>query len=92
MADQEAAREERRRQILRQDLEDLREVLRLRFGAIPDDIESLLLRLEDIEQTNRLVLVAANAPDLAAFRGEIASDMPAFRVLSPSWQTGRKGP
>ncbi len=89
--DHEAVAEERRRQILREDLADLRAVLMLRFGAIPDDIEARLQTLQDIEHTNRLVLVAANAPDLVALRGEFASDIPAFRILSGSFEPGSTG-
>jgi hypothetical protein len=76
----------RKRQILREDVVDLRAVLVMRFGGIPDDVEADLLALEDIERTNRLVLVAANAPDLDAFRAEIHSDIPAFRILSESFE------
>jgi hypothetical protein len=85
-ADRQETTEERRRQILREDLEDLRAVLTLRFGAIPDDIEQKLARLQDIEQTNRLVLVAANAPDMDTLRREFASEIPAFRILSGSFE------
>ncbi len=78
--------EQRKSRILREDLEDLQAVLVMRFGSIPDDIEARLLQIQDIEQTNRLVLVAANARDLDAFRSEISSDIPAFRILSESFE------
>ena len=90
-ADQQESIDERRRQILREDLEDLRAVLTLRFGAIPDDIEAKLRDLRDIEQTNRLVLVAANAPDLDALRREFSSEIPAFRILSGSFEQRPQG-
>ncbi len=86
MTRDDAAAEERMRQILQEDLEDLRTVLRLRFGVIPDDVEAGLRTLRDIEQTSRFVLVAANVPDLDALRAEIASDIPAFRILSEAFE------
>ncbi len=87
--EQDAEIEQRKRKILEADREDLRAVLLLRFGSIPDDVEARIAKLGDIEQTNRLVLVAANAADLEAFRSEISSEIPAFRILSEAFEPKR---
>lgn len=85
----DGALEERKRAMLEADREDLRAVLLLRFGGVPDDVEAKIMALSDIEQTSRLVLVAANAPDLQSFRAEISSEIPAFRILSEAFEPKR---
>ena len=69
---------------LRQDVEDLEAVLRLRFGALPDDLRAALRRIQDPAQANRLVLVAANAKSLTTFRLELEAGATAFRVPQPA--------
>ncbi|MDA8346308.1 MAG: hypothetical protein M0Z66_12620 [Thermaerobacter sp.] len=82
----DGALDERKLQLLQADREDLRTVLLMRFGGVPADVEEKIMALQDIEQTNRLVLVAANAPDLQALRSEISSEIPAFRILSEAFE------
>jgi hypothetical protein len=77
---------QRTRLLLEADRADLRTILLMRFGALPQEIEEKIMALRDIEQTNRLVLVAANAPDMEAFHAEIASETPAFRILSQAFE------
>ena len=63
-----------------EDLRDLMEVLGRRFGPLPDDLTAAIRSLTDVQQINRLVLVAANAADLGAFARELTHGSRAFRL------------
>lgn len=62
------------------DRADLEQVVRLRFGPPPADVVRAIGALSDPDQIQRLILVAANAADLATFRRELALGPGAFRL------------
>lgn len=64
----------------REDVDDLLEVLARRFGPPSRDLVAAVRALTDVQQIDRLILVAANAPDLDVFRQEMAYGSRAFRV------------
>lgn len=55
---------------LAQDREDLLNVLEMRFGGVPYDVRSAILQIRDPDILERLILIAANAPDWDAFEQE----------------------
>ena len=77
----------REQDLLAVDREDLREIVRLRFGGVPADVEEGIAKLQDISESSRLVLIAANAPDLESFRKELFAKIPAFRIMSDAFET-----
>ncbi|MBX6352400.1 MAG: hypothetical protein IRZ10_03625 [Thermoflavifilum sp.] len=65
------------------DKEDLLAVLEMRFGGVPYDVRNSILQIRDPDVLERLILVAANAPDWDAFETEW-QQRDGFRIhLSP---------
>lgn len=64
-----------------EDRQDLIEVLRMRFGNIPPQVEERLYQLDDFETIERLILVAANAPTLKVFLEELDQGNEAFKLV-----------
>jgi hypothetical protein len=57
--------------MLIQDQEDLINLLQMRFGEIAPEVVTAICTLEDMEQVERLILVAANAPEYRVFLEEL---------------------
>ena len=57
--------------VTNQDREDLITVLGLRFGPMPPDVAAGVRRVHDPAEMDHLILAAANAATLAAFRQEL---------------------
>lgn len=78
-----------------EDRQDLIEVLRMRFGDIPSQVEERLYQLNDFETIERLILVAANAPTLKVFLEELDQGNQAFKLVgerfNPLQQLQEKG-
>lgn len=64
---------------LEADREDLLRVVEMRFGPIPDEMRRQILQLDRVERVGRMILVAANAPDLDTVAKEL-KEPGAFRV------------
>ncbi|MUK88007.1 hypothetical protein GMD78_06290 [Ornithinibacillus sp. L9] len=64
-----------------QDREDLLHVLRMRFGDIAPGIVEKIYEINDLENLERLILVAANAPTLRIFLEELESGNASFKLV-----------
>ncbi|SER64168.1 hypothetical protein SAMN04487944_107110 [Gracilibacillus ureilyticus] len=77
------------------DRQDLLEILRMRFGAIPPSLEEQLYQLQDYATLERLILVAANAPTLQVFIEEVNEGNDSFKIVgdrfNPLQQLYEKG-
>jgi hypothetical protein len=67
--------------MLAQDREEVLEVLRIRFDAIPHEVERQIRQIRELDRLQRLILVAANAADLAVFVEELRESADSFRLL-----------
>ncbi|WP_138494213.1 hypothetical protein [Paenibacillus pinistramenti] len=65
---------------LRQDREDLFEILAMRFGEIPEGLIRQIGQLTDLNQLQRLILVACNSPDLNVFMEELGEPESSFKL------------
>lgn len=65
---------------LRQDREDLREILTMRFGDIPEDVNTQIEHITDLNQLQRLILVACNSLDLRVFTEELGEPDQSFKL------------
>ncbi|MDC3413513.1 hypothetical protein NC797_17640 [Aquibacillus sp. 3ASR75-11] len=65
---------------LMQDREDLIEVLRMRFGSISPDIIESIYEISQLEKIERLILVAANTPELEMVLEEMQEGAGSFRI------------
>jgi hypothetical protein len=70
-----------RQQAIEVDREDLLGVLALRFGQVPPETEETIRGLMDGPQIERLILVAANVPNLTRFTEELFEGKQAFRMV-----------
>ncbi|MCY0863852.1 MAG: hypothetical protein OWQ57_02765 [Sulfobacillus sp.] len=65
--------------VTEQDREDLLTLLRMRFGAVDPEMESLIRAITDATQIDHLILVAANAARPEHVWQEVKQ--PGFRVV-----------
>lgn len=63
-----------------QDREDLIGVLRMRFGGIAPGIIDTIYAFDEPDDMERLILVAANAPDLKTFLEELEEGSGNFKI------------
>lgn len=63
------------------DREDLLAVLSMRFGDVPPDIQMRIATVTGLDTLERLILVAANAPDWRSFVEELDAGAHAFRLV-----------
>ncbi|MCL6454991.1 MAG: hypothetical protein K6T78_15390 [Alicyclobacillus sp.] len=73
------------------DRADVIAVLTMRFGSIPPEVEQQIATMTDASRLERLVLVAANVPDFAAFRAELCEEGPVFRMVGESFNPLARG-
>jgi len=64
-----------------EDKEDLIAVLRMRFGKISPEMIDHIYTLNDLDTLERLILAAANAPDLSIFQEELEAGEGSFRLV-----------
>lgn len=64
-----------------QDREDLIAVLRMRFGDIQPGVVDAVYEISDMNTLERLILVAANAPELKIFLEELEEGSGTFKLL-----------
>lgn len=75
-----------RHAFLRGDREDLLTVLALRFGAVPESVQALIVACDDAATLERLILVAANVPDWGSFVRELDAGPHAFKLVGASYE------
>jgi hypothetical protein len=63
------------------DREDLLTVLRMRFGDIAPGIVEEVYKINDLDTLERLILVAANSPDLKTFLTELEEGKEGFKIV-----------
>jgi hypothetical protein len=76
------------------DREDLITVLKIRFGELPTNVIEAIYNLSDLETLERLILVAANAPDLHVFIEELEEGEGPFKITGERFnpiQSGQEG-
>ncbi|MDY0396622.1 hypothetical protein RWE15_22850 [Virgibacillus halophilus] len=64
-----------------QDREDLLTVLRMRFGEISPGIIDEIYQIKEMDTLERLILVAANTPNLSTFLEELKVGPGGFKIL-----------
>lgn len=64
-----------------EDREDLLALLKMRFGHIAPGIIEAVYQLNDLNTIERLILVAANAPDLKTFLTELEAGEGSFKIV-----------
>lgn len=64
-----------------QDREDLITVLQMRFGELPPTLVTQIYELNDLDTLERLILIAANAPNFKTFLEEMAEGSDGFRII-----------
>lgn len=62
------------------DREDLITVLKIRFGELPTHLTEAVYNISDLQTLERLILVAANAPDIHVFIEELEEGEGAFKL------------
>lgn len=82
-------------QYLDLDREDLNAILDMRFGEIPLQIAQKIASLQDLNQLQRLIIVACNAPEWNVFLEELYQDDQANKLVgdrfNPMGITSMKG-
>lgn len=73
--------DETRLAALQSDREDLLAVLVMRFGDVPNDIQAHIAAVTELDTLERLILVAANAPDWRSFVEELNAGSRAFSLV-----------
>lgn len=63
-----------------QDREDLIAILHMRFGDVPPALVEQIYELNDLDTLERLILVAANAPNFNIFLEEMEEGSGGFRI------------
>ena len=63
------------------DREDLIAVLKMRFGSIAPGIVDKIYELDSLDAIERLILVAANAPDLKTFLTELEAGEDSYKIV-----------
>ncbi len=69
------------KEMLSQDQEDVLEILRMRFLIVPDDVEAKITSIQNSNELQRLILVAANAASWNVFHEELDEGEASFRLL-----------
>ncbi|WP_054788014.1 MULTISPECIES: hypothetical protein [unclassified Gracilibacillus] len=72
------------------DRQDLIEILQMRFGVLPEELEEHLYQLSEFETLQRLILVAANAPTLRVFMEELQEGNHPFKLVGERFNPLRK--
>jgi hypothetical protein len=67
--------------MLVQDREDLIALIRMRFGEPPSETIDVIYGIERLDTLQRLILVAANAPEWAVFMEELRSGGESFKIV-----------
>ncbi len=66
---------------LEQDREDLIHVLKMRFGEIAPGIIEKVYEIDELDNLERLILAAANAPTLSVFLEELEAPHDSFKLV-----------
>lgn len=64
-----------------QDREDLLGLLKMRFGSIPTGVVEAIYQINSLDDLERLILVAANAPTFKIFFEELEEGQGSFRIM-----------
>lgn len=64
-----------------EDREDLIALLRMRFGDIPPGVIESVYKIDEHSTLERLILVAANAPEFKVFLEELEAGNGSFRII-----------
>lgn len=67
------------------DREDLIAVLQMRFSNIPGEVVQRIYEIDDLNALQRLILVAANAPDWQVFMEELGTFKGSYRLVGESF-------
>lgn len=68
-------------EVITQDLEDLMEILKMRFGSVSPDTLEAIHQITDFATVSRLILVAANSPTMRVFKEELKQGKDSFRIV-----------
>lgn len=79
-------RDERQRAMIEADREDLMQVLALRFGAVPESVQTRIAICNNSETLERWILVAANVPEWGAFLNDLDAGPNAFKMVGASYE------
>lgn len=63
------------------DHEDMLAILNMRFGAVPSEVRERIESCDNLDQLERLVLVAANVPTWDDFLAELTSASDEFKIV-----------
>ncbi|WP_075981903.1 hypothetical protein [Bacillus massilinigeriensis] len=63
------------------DREDLIALLQMRFGRITGEMIQRIYAINDMNTLQRLILVAANAPNWKIFMSELDSGIDSYRII-----------
>lgn len=66
---------------INQDKEDLKELLKMRFGSVNQMIIEKVNALDNLDKLGRLILVAANADSLNTFMEELDENEGTFKII-----------
>lgn len=67
--------------MLAQDQADVLEIVRIRFGDVPEEVVEKIISIQQLDVLQRLILVAANAADWPIFLEELLEGETSFRLL-----------
>lgn len=67
--------------MLELDRQDLLELLRMRYGDVPQDVREAIDRLTDPNTVQRLILAAANAASWEIFVEELQAGDQSFKLI-----------
>ncbi|WP_232699247.1 hypothetical protein [Brevibacillus daliensis] len=67
--------------LLAMDKEDVLEVLRIRFGDVPEDISNKINEIKKLDAMQRLIMVAANASNYNVFLEELLAGEASYKLL-----------
>ncbi|ADG06363.1 hypothetical protein [Kyrpidia tusciae] len=76
---------EQTRDAIEIDRRDLLDVLKLRFGPVPETIRRAIEKVDDPDTLERLILVAANVPTRNLFVHELGEGTKAFRIVGETF-------
>ncbi|MCF8565499.1 hypothetical protein LLE49_12305 [Alicyclobacillus tolerans] len=74
-----------RKAALEIDKSDLLAILELRFGSVSTEVVSHVQSITEVAILERLILVAANVPDLESLHGELTSGGTPFGIVGESF-------
>lgn len=74
------------RAVLACDRDDLLAVLTLRFGSVPDSVQSHIAACDNAATLERWILVAANVPDWVSFLNDFYAGPNAFKMIGASYE------